>query len=70
MNAVSVGLSVTYWIFFRWKALDNVYRKVWGVNAIPTLIRYQRVDGEVTETGRLVEAEVIDEKKFLSFVSK
>jgi hypothetical protein len=52
----------------RWKVPDNVYRKDWGLKAIPTLIRYQRVNGEVTATGRLVETEVSDEEKLLRFV--
>ncbi|KAJ4331020.1 hypothetical protein N0V95_009959 [Ascochyta clinopodiicola] len=42
----------------------------WDVKAVPQLVRYQRVDGEVKETGRLVEAEVVDEKKFLGLVSE
>ena len=46
-----------------------MYRKVWGVNAIPALVRFQRADGVVAETGRLVEAEIMDEKKLLSLLS-
>lgn len=46
-----------------------MYRKVWGVNAIPALVRYQRTNGVVSETGRLVEAEIMDEKKLLSLMS-
>lgn len=54
----------------RWKVPDNVYRKDWGLKAIPTLIRYQRVNGEVTATDRLVETEVSDEDKLLRFVQE
>jgi hypothetical protein len=54
----------------RWKEPNNMYRKVWGINAIPTLVRYQRIDGTVTATGRLVEGEIMDDKKLLSFSSK
>ncbi|KAF9697601.1 hypothetical protein EKO04_004274 [Ascochyta lentis] len=53
-----------------WKDLENVYRTKWDVKAVPQLVRYQRVDEEVKETGRLVEAEVIDEKKLLTLVSE
>lgn len=35
----------------------------WNVHNVPTVVRYQRVGGEVRETGRLVEAEVLDQKK-------
>jgi hypothetical protein len=52
----------------RWKALDNVYRKDWNIHAIPTLVRYQRIGGEVKETGRLVEAELMDDTKFPEFL--
>jgi hypothetical protein len=52
----------------RWKALDNVYRKEWNINAVPTLVRYQRVGREVKETGRLVEADVVNDSKFSEFV--
>jgi hypothetical protein len=51
----------------RWKEMNNVYRKVWGINAVPTLVRYQRVDGIVTATGRLVEGEIMDENKLFGF---
>jgi hypothetical protein len=47
--------------------MNNVYRKVWGINAVPTLVRYQRVDGIVTATGRLVEGEIMDENKLFGF---
>jgi hypothetical protein len=47
-----------------------MYRKVWDINAIPTLVRYQPIDGIVTATGRLVEGEIMDDKKLLSFSSE
>ena len=40
-----------------------MYRTKWHVSAKPTLVRYQRVDGDVKEVGRLVEAELMDHKK-------
>ncbi|KAF2624591.1 hypothetical protein BU25DRAFT_155932 [Macroventuria anomochaeta] len=52
-----------------WKDMENVYRKKWDVKAVPQLVRYQRVDGEVKATGKLVENEVNDDGKLLAFVS-
>ncbi|KAF1966884.1 hypothetical protein BU23DRAFT_420101, partial [Bimuria novae-zelandiae CBS 107.79] len=52
-----------------WKDLTNIYRKKWNVHSVPTLIRYQRIDGEVKETGRLVEADLLDQKKLTELVS-
>ena len=54
----------------RWKDLDNVYRTKWGVKAVPQLVRYQRVEGEVRTTGQLVENEVNDDTKLLDFVTR
>lgn len=55
-----------YWS--RWKSLDNVYRKKWAVSAVPTLVKFERVDGRVIETGRLVESELVDEKNLRTFI--
>ncbi|KAJ8115377.1 hypothetical protein OPT61_g2973 [Boeremia exigua] len=52
-----------------WKDLENVYRTKWDVKALPQLVRFQRVGGEVRETGRLVENEVNDDAKLLDFVT-
>ena len=52
----------------RWKDPENVYRKQWGVKALPQLVRYQRVGGEVKATGELVENEVNDDEKLAKFV--
>jgi hypothetical protein len=46
-----------------------VHRTKWNVNAVPTLVRYQRIDGEVKETGRLVEGELLDQKKLKELVA-
>lgn len=46
-----------------------MYRKKWEVKAVPQLVRYSRVDGQVRETGKLVENEVNDDEKLLDFVS-
>lgn len=53
----------------RWKDLSNVYRTKWNVGAIPTLVRYELVDGDVKETGRLVEAQILDRARLSKFVS-
>ncbi|KAJ6171121.1 hypothetical protein N7470_000188 [Penicillium chermesinum] len=51
-----------------WKDPDNLYRKTWNVSGIPTLARYQRVNGEVTETGKVTEVEILDSAKFKAFL--
>ncbi|KAG5791624.1 hypothetical protein H9Q69_009312 [Fusarium xylarioides] len=53
-----------------WKKPDNPHKLTWGISAIPTVIRFELRDGSVEETGRLVEAEVYEEGKLQSFVSK
>ncbi|KAL4861052.1 hypothetical protein BDV12DRAFT_180813 [Aspergillus spectabilis] len=53
-----------------WKELSNVYRTKWNVNNVPTLVRFERVDGTVREVGRLVEVEILDRKKLRSFVTE
>jgi len=52
----------------RWKDLSNVYRTKWNVNAVPSLVRYELVDGSVKETGRLVEAQILDRGRLNKFV--
>ncbi|QSZ31110.1 hypothetical protein DSL72_000673 [Monilinia vaccinii-corymbosi] len=44
-----------------WRVPDNVFRTTWNVDNVPTLVRYERVDGEVKETGRLVENEILNQ---------
>lgn len=53
----------------RWKDLKNIYRTQWKVNNVPALVRYQRVNGEVSETGRLIEAEILDKAKLQAFLA-
>ncbi|KAB8292885.1 hypothetical protein EYC80_007251 [Monilinia laxa] len=45
-----------------WRVPSNVFRTTWNVHNVPTLVRYERVDGEVKETGRLVENEILSQK--------
>ncbi|KAJ5392458.1 hypothetical protein N7509_007948 [Penicillium cosmopolitanum] len=52
-----------------WKEPKNVYRSLWNVNNVPALVRYQRVNGEVVETGRLIEGQILDKVKLQSFIS-
>jgi len=54
----------------RWKKTDNTFRVDWDVHNVPVLVRYQRVDGKVKETGRLVEDEILDEKKLYELIGK
>ncbi|PYH93823.1 DUF953 domain protein [Aspergillus ellipticus CBS 707.79] len=51
-----------------WKDPQNVYRANWGINCIPALVRYQRVSGEVVETGKLVEGEILDQERLAKFI--
>jgi hypothetical protein len=54
----------------RWKQPDNSHKLTWNISAIPTVIRFELRGGKVEETGRLVGAEVYEERKLQSFVSK
>ncbi|KAL4758361.1 uncharacterized protein BDW70DRAFT_142012 [Aspergillus foveolatus] len=51
-----------------WRDLSNVYRTKWNVNNVPTLVRFENVNGTVKETGRLVEGDILDRKKLGEFV--
>ncbi|KAI0470571.1 hypothetical protein GGR56DRAFT_678459 [Xylariaceae sp. FL0804] len=52
-----------------WRDPANVFRTVWNVNCIPTLVRYERVAGKVAETGRLSEGELLDGERLSAFVT-
>ncbi|KAJ5155454.1 hypothetical protein N7492_008257 [Penicillium capsulatum] len=51
-----------------WRDPKNAYRTNWAVNNIPTLARYQRVNGVVSETGRLVEGQILDKDGLRKFI--
>ncbi|OQE26962.1 hypothetical protein PENFLA_c006G02906 [Penicillium flavigenum] len=51
-----------------WNNPQNVYRTTWGTKNIPALVRYEKVNGQVTETGRLVEGEILNKQKLLDFI--
>jgi hypothetical protein len=63
-------VSTCLWLILAtsFKAADSTYRTKWTIHFVPTLIRFERVGGELKETGRLVEGEVLDEKKFRDLV--
>ncbi|CAG8231843.1 unnamed protein product [Penicillium salamii] len=52
-----------------WANPQNVYRTTWTTRNIPALVRYQNVDGEVTETSRLVEGEILNKQKLEAFMA-
>ncbi|KAJ6140048.1 hypothetical protein N7471_006534 [Penicillium samsonianum] len=52
-----------------WNNPQNVYRTTWATKNIPALVRYERVNGEVTETGRLVEGEILNKQRLLTFIA-
>lgn len=54
---------------YRWRKPENKYRKIWNVNNVPTIVRYSFVDGEVKETGRLLEGELLQEKRLSALIS-
>lgn len=53
----------------RWRNKQNFARVDWNVQSVPTLVRFEDVDGKVRETGRLVEGEILDEKKLKGLLS-
>ncbi|KAJ5090490.1 thioredoxin-like protein [Penicillium argentinense] len=67
-NAPSVGI-VQVGQKPEWREPKNVYRTNWNINNVPALVRYQRLNGEVSETGRLIEGEILDKKKLQDFLA-
>ncbi|QKX61770.1 uncharacterized protein TRUGW13939_08926 [Talaromyces rugulosus] len=51
-----------------WKNPSNIYRTDWKVSGVPTLVRYERVDGRVKDVGRISEVEILDKKQFSTFI--
>lgn len=48
----------------RYKGIaSNRFKANWNIQNIPALCRFQSKDGKVMETGRLVEAELLDEAR-------
>jgi hypothetical protein len=53
---------------YRWKDPSNTYRTDWKVSGVPTLVRYERVDGKVKDVGRITEVEILDKEQFGNFI--
>ncbi|KAF9876578.1 duf953 domain protein [Colletotrichum karsti] len=53
-----------------WKVPTNVYRTKWDVHNVPTIVRYQRVNGQIKETGRLVEGDILDNQRLQSLLNQ
>ncbi|KHO01607.1 uncharacterized protein MAM_00608 [Metarhizium album ARSEF 1941] len=51
-----------------WRSPENVFRKNWNVNGVPTLAKYERVHGEIVETARLDESGIMDEAQLRGFI--
>ncbi|CRG89212.1 hypothetical protein PISL3812_06248 [Talaromyces islandicus] len=51
-----------------WKDPSNTYRTDWKVSGVPTLVRYERVDGKVKDVGRITEVEILDQEQFKNFI--
>ncbi|KAH8881695.1 thioredoxin-like protein 5 [Thozetella sp. PMI_491] len=52
-----------------WKDPNNFYRTNWDVQFIPTLVRYQTVDGQVKEVARLDGDDILDENKIREWMA-
>ncbi|KAJ5622891.1 hypothetical protein N7490_011496 [Penicillium lividum] len=46
-----------------WRDPKNIYRANWNVQNVPALVRFERVDGKVSATGKLIEGEILDKPK-------
>ncbi|KAK1488367.1 hypothetical protein CABS01_01997 [Colletotrichum abscissum] len=51
-----------------WRVPTNVFRTKWNVNNVPTIVRFELSDGELKETARLVEGEILDEKRLRGLI--
>jgi hypothetical protein len=40
------------------------------VHNVPTLVRFERVDGQVKETGRMTEDGIMDEQQLKALINK
>lgn len=62
----------------RWKNPHNIFRTQWNIHNVPVLVRYElvavAVEGNTTttkqvkEVGRLVEGEILDERRLQELV--
>lgn len=65
----AIAHSTNLYISARWRDPKNAYRVNWSINNVPTLVRYQRVDGVISETGRLVEGQILNKDRLRGFIS-
>ncbi|KAL2839094.1 hypothetical protein BJY01DRAFT_219412 [Aspergillus pseudoustus] len=52
-----------------WRDPKNIFRTKWNLTAVPTLVRFESVDGTVKEVGRLVEGQILDRARLSKFIS-
>jgi hypothetical protein len=52
----------------RWREPTNVFRQKWNVNSVPTLARFEVKESKVQEVGRLVEEEILDQKRLQALI--
>lgn len=52
----------------RWKDPNNVFRTVWNVHNVPTLLRFENTGDGFKEVGRLIEGEILDEQRLASLM--
>ncbi|KAG6286636.1 hypothetical protein E4U09_006644 [Claviceps aff. purpurea] len=51
-----------------WRQPDNDYRVTWNINELPTVVRYERVNGEIVETMRLVKSGILTSSTLYDFL--
>lgn len=77
--SLSCFLTIFYPSFLgkpnRWKNPHNVFRTQWNIHNVPVLVRYELVGEntatttkQVKEVGRLVEGEILDERRLQELV--
>lgn len=77
--SLSCFLTIFYPSFLgkqnRWKNPHNIFRTQWNIHNVPVLVRYELVGEntatttkQVKEVGRLVEGEILDERRLQELV--
>ncbi|KAK8030160.1 hypothetical protein PG993_011451 [Apiospora rasikravindrae] len=52
-----------------WRERTNVFRTKWNVNNVPTLARFEQVNGKVVEKGRMTEDGIMDPATLKAFMA-
>ncbi|KAJ6024625.1 hypothetical protein N7540_005422 [Penicillium herquei] len=52
-----------------WRDPKNIYRTNWNIQNVPALVRFERVENEISATGKLIEGEILDKAKLASFLA-